>query len=162
MPTGLIAESFYFETGIFEFHMSSSVLVDAPAKRVWRVISDAARWSEWADVCTRVWDSLDEQTWKPGHKFGFMLKMAGKSVPFSVTVSRIKTGKLIEWKSTKFTITAVRTISIELDNDQCKVTDSKHFSSYVLPIRFAYPRKVIRRMTESWLSDLKQEAELSE
>jgi uncharacterized membrane protein len=142
--------------------MSSSVLVDAPTKRVWRVISDAARWPEWAEVCTRVWDSPDEQTWKPDHKFGFMLKMAGKDVPFSVTISRVKPEKFIDWKSTKFTVTAVRTISVEFENGRCKVTDSKHLSSYLLPIRLAYPRKVIHRMTESWLSDLKQEAELSE
>jgi len=151
------------KTGIFKFQMSSSVLVDAPVERVWKVISDAARWPEWADVCTRVWGSPDEDSgWKPGHKFGFMLKMAGKDVPFSVTVSRVKTGNLIEWKSTKFTITAVRNISIELDNGRTRVTDSKHISSYLLPIRLAYPRKVIRGMTESWLSDLKQESELSE
>jgi len=143
--------------------MSSSVLVNAPIERVWTAISDAARWPEWADVCTSVWDSPDEDSeWKSGHKFGFTLKMAGKNVPFSVTVNRVETGNLIEWKSTKFTIIAVRTISIELDNDRCTVTDSKHFSSYLLPIRLAYPRKVIRRMTESWLSNLKQEAEKSE
>ena len=143
--------------------MSSSVLVNAPTERVWTVISDAARWPEWADVCTNVWGSPDEDTgWKPGHKFGFMLKMAGKNVPFSVVISRGHTGDLIEWKSTKFTVTAVRTISVEFDNDRCKVTDSKHFSSYLLPIRMAYPRKMIRRMTDSWLSDLKQEAEKSE
>ncbi len=143
--------------------MSSSVLVIAPAERVWTVISDAARWPEWADVCISVWGSPDEDSgWKPDHKFGFTLKMAGKNVPFSVAISRVHTGNFIEWKSTKFTITAVRTISVEFDNDQCKVTDSKHFSSYLLPIRMAYPRKVIRRMTDSWLSDLKQEAERSE
>ena len=143
--------------------MSSSVLVDAPTKRVWRVISDAARWPEWSDVCTRVWDSPDEDTgWKLGHRFGFILKMAGKDVPFSVTISRVKPEKFIDWKSTKFTVTAVRTISVEFENGRCKVTDSKHLSSYLLPIRLAYPRKVIHRMTESWLSDLKQEAELSE
>ena len=143
--------------------MPSSVLVDAPVERAWAVISDAARWPEWADACVSVCGGpCEDSGWKPGHKFGFMLKMAGKNVPFSVTVSRVKTGNLIEWKSTKFTITAVRTITIELDNGRTRVTDSKHFSSYLLPIRLAYPRKVIRRMTESWLSDLKQEAELRE
>ena len=141
--------------------MSSSILVDAPIERVWTVISDVTRWPEWAGVCTRVWGSPEEDALKSGHKFGFMLKMAGKNIPFFVTVSRIKTGSFIEWKSTKFTITAVRTISVELDNDRCKVTDSKHFSCYLLAIRLAYPRKVIRRMTKSWLSDLKNKAELS-
>ena len=141
--------------------MSSSVLVDAPTERVWSVISNALRWPEWADVCIRVWDVPDEDVWKTGDRFGFMLKVAGKNVPFSVTLNQVETGKLIEWESTKFTITAVRTISVEAVNGQCRVTDTKNFSSYLLPIRLAYPRKVIRRMTESWLSDLKHEVELS-
>ncbi len=40
-----------------------------------------------------------------------------------------------------------------------RVTDHKRFSSSILPIGLAYPRPVIRRMTESWLADVKAEAE---
>jgi hypothetical protein len=139
--------------------MSSHVLIDVSVERAWELIEDADRWPEWADVCVAVSDAPGRGGWRVGHEFGFRLRMPGIIVPFNVVVSRFETGKLIKWKSTKFSITVVRTISVESADSGCRVTDSKHFSSRLLPIRLAYPRWMIRRMTESWLSDLKRESE---
>jgi hypothetical protein len=153
---------------LFGFEMHSSVLVDVPVQRAWDVVAEAGRWADWATVCTAVWDApgrADE--WEIGHQFGFRLKMGTRTVPFHVTVTRFQSDhsseRLIEWTSTKFTIIAARTNSVVGDPDPesgaCRVTDRKLFSSPVLPIGLAYPRWLIRRMTESWLNDLKQEAE---
>ncbi len=142
--------------------MTSSVEIDAAEARAWQVLSDARRWPDWSNVCTEVWDSPESDEWSVGHGFGFKLRMAGRQVPFNVSVSRVERGRLIEWRSTKYSITAIRTIAIEARDDRCRVTDSKLFSSWLLPIRFAYPRWLIRRMTESWLLELKTESELAE
>ena len=146
--------------------MSSSIVLDAPVERAWAVVADPDKWPVWAAVCTEVWDAPESiSDWKAGHQFGFKLKMAFRDVPFSVTVSRFEPGRLLEWTSTKYSITAVRTISVTglsesgLDRGKCRVEDKKHFSSPFLPIGLAYPRWLIRRMTESWLRDLKREAE---
>jgi hypothetical protein len=139
--------------------MSSSVSIDASSDRVWDLIARASRWPEWSQVCREVWDAPDDDDWRVGHDFGFKLRMANRNVPFNVTVSRIEPVKVIEWRSTKFTITAIRTISVESTAGRTQVTDSKAFSSPHLPIALAYPRWLIRRMTESWLSEMKQEAE---
>ena len=160
--------------GLFGFEMSSSVIVNVPVQRAWELIAEASRWPDWSEVCTAVWDApanIDE--WEAGKKFGFRLKMATRNVPFNVTVTRIEPGRspgpvskrLIEWTSTKFTITAVRTISVDvygesgLEFGKCRIRDKKRFSSPFLPIGLVYPRWLIRRMTESWLRDLKIEAE---
>ena len=139
--------------------MSSSVFIDVPVDRVWDLVETARNWPEWSKTCTHVWGAPDEDGWRVGHRFGFMLAMANRQIPFFVTLSRIESGELIEWRSTKFTITAVRSISVTQENGGCVVTDTKRFSSYLLPIRLAYPRGIIRRMTESWLSELSSEAE---
>lgn len=153
---------------LFRFEMCSSVKVDVPVERGWKVVTEANRWPDWSEVCTAVWDApAGADDWKPGHQFGFQLKMATRNVPFNVTVTRFEPDRtperLIEWTSTKFTITAVRTISVVsgpgLESGQCTVIDKKLFSSPYLPIGLAYPRWLIRRMTESWLRDLKREAE---
>jgi uncharacterized membrane protein len=147
--------------GLFSFEMSSSVSIDAPVERVWDLVETARNWPKWSETVSKVWDAPDEHGWGwiVGLRFGFLLKMANREVPFFVNISRIEPGELIQWRSTKFTITAVRSISVKQENGGCAVTDSKHFSSYLLPIRIAYPRGVIRRMTESWLSELRNEAE---
>jgi len=154
--------------GLFAFEMCSSVVVDVPVQRAWEVVADASRWPAWSEVCTAVWGSPESSDdWEVGKKFGFRLRMAKRNVPFNVTVIRIEpthlTERLIEWTSTKFTISAVRTISVSAESEHgpegCRVTDRKLFSSPFLPIGLVYPTGLIRRMTESWLYDLKQEAE---
>ena len=161
------------KTGLFGFEMRSSVTVDVPVQRAWEVVAEVNRWPDWSDVCTAVWDAPERVgDWRPGRQFGFRLKMATRNVPFNVTVTRIEPGgssgplseRLIEWTSTKYSITAVRTISVVvepgLESGKSRVMDKKHFSSPFLPIGLVYPRWLIRRMTESWLRDLKREAEL--
>jgi hypothetical protein len=139
--------------------MRSSVHVDAPVKRAWNLIADASHWPDWSEVCTEVWDVQGQLHWRVGDTFGFRLKMANRNVPFNVTISRFETGTIIQWKSTKFSITAVRSIVVTEEDKGCRITDSKHFTSSVLPIRVAYPKRLIRRMTESWLMELKRESE---
>lgn len=146
---------------IFEFHMSSSVEIAASPVNVWDLIRAADRWSEWSEVCTQVWNVPTGGIGAVGCMFGFKLRMAGRQVPFNVTVSRVDDGYLIEWHSTKYSITAVRRISVELGESGCRVSDSKYFKSSLLPIGLWYPRGLIRRMTESWLEDMKIEAERS-
>ena len=85
--------------------------------------------------------------------------MANVGVPFSVVVTESDPPHRVSWESTKFTITATRTIQFADVGGRTEVTDSKHFSSPVLPVSLFYPRWIIRNMTDSWLRDLKTEAE---
>ncbi len=84
---------------------------------------------------------------------------AGTQVPATAVPRRIA------WASTKLTVTAVRTFTFEDDasfedeSGATLVTDEKVFTSPVLPVRLFYPRPLIRRMTESFLADLKAECE---
>lgn len=126
---------------------------------VWRLLEEAARWADWSSVCTQVWGVDEDEVLAEGIKFGFTLGMAGRDVPFNVSVTGVNKGAFIEWRSTKFSITAVRTISVEQSGNTTKVVDSKQFSSSIIPIGIAYPKGLIRNMTELWLSDLKMAAE---
>lgn len=137
--------------------MSSAIVIAASPAHVWELITDAARWPVWCDICTQV-DSVPE-AWSPGNELAFKLRMAGVAVPFHVALNDILPERQVEWESTKLTITATRQISLQPTSDGVEVIDSKTFSSWLLPIRIAYPRFLIRSMTESWLADLKREAE---
>ena len=143
----------------FNFLTSSNINIDAAGEHVWRLIEHASSWPEWSQVCTEVWDLPDDGMLVEGTKFGFKLRMAGKNVPFNVTVTQIDHGFSFEWRSTKYSITAIRTICVEATQEGCRVIDDKKFSSPVIPIGLVYPRGLIRRMTESWLSDIKNASE---
>ncbi|MCX8277362.1 MAG: SRPBCC family protein [Dehalococcoidia bacterium] len=142
--------------------MSSSIDIDAAGERVWHLVEHPARWAEWSKVCTEVWGVPDDGVLIEGTEFGFKLRMVSMEVPFNVSVTRIDSGLSIEWRSTKFSITAVRTIFIEPYYEGCRVTDQKKFSSPVLPVGLIYPRGFIRRMTESWLVDMRIRSESNE
>ncbi|MBI4311139.1 MAG: SRPBCC family protein [Chloroflexi bacterium] len=145
-------------TGLFGFQMASSVLAQATPQQVWDVFGDAAAWPSWSRVCTRVW-GLSPELWAVGSRLSFRLRMAGVRVPFSVQVTESGLPHRIAWASTKLTITAVRTFTFVSQGNATLITDHKSFSSSVLPIRLFYPRRVIRRMTEAWLRELKAEVE---
>ena len=138
--------------------MQSSIAVSSPLSVVWDTFADAESWPKWSGVCTDVWDVSDD-LWSPNSKLSFRLRMANVVVPFSVVVTESDPPRRVTWQSTKFSITATRTIQFAGDSDQTEVTDSKRFSSPLLPVRLFYPRPVIRNMTASWLQDLKAEAE---
>ncbi len=138
--------------------MRSATTIHAPHSVVWDTFADAGSWPNWSTVCTEVWGVSDD-LWAPGSKLSFRLRMANVGVPFSVVVTESDPPHRITWESTKFSITATRTFQFVGDGDRTKVTDSKRFSSPILPVRVFYPRPVIRNMTESWLEDLKTEAE---
>ena len=137
--------------------MASTVTVNAPADAVWKALTDANRWPEWCRVCPSV--SAAPQAWSPGEALSFKLRMAGIEMPFNVRLTDVESGRCVSWVSTRFTITAVRTISLEPRDAGVTVTDHKRFSSPVVPVGAYYPQFLIRRMTESWLEDLKAEAE---
>ncbi len=138
--------------------MHSSITVHSSLSVVWDTFADARSWPTWSRVCLDVWDISDE-LWAPNSKLSFRLRMAKVGVPFSVTVTESDPPHRVTWQSTKFSITATRTIQLAGDGDRTEVADSKHFSSPLLPIRLFYPRPIIRNMTVSWLRDLKAEAE---
>ncbi len=137
--------------------MASTVTVNAPADAVWKALTDANRWPEWCRVCPSVSGAPD--AWSPGEALSFKLRMARMEMPFNVRLTDVESGRCISWVSTRFAITAVRTISLEPCDAGVTVTDHKRFSSPVVPVGVYYPRVLLRRMTESWLEDLKAEAE---
>lgn len=139
------------------FEMASTIMVNAAPESVWKALTDAYRWPAWCRVCPEV--SAAPDAWAPGETLSFKLRIAGIAAPFNVRLSNVEPGRCVSWVSTKFTITAVRTISLELRDGGVTITDHKRFSSPVTPVGVYYPRFLIRRMTESWLEDLKVEAE---
>ncbi len=144
-------------TGPFELVMESSVTIDASQEQVWEVLTGTGDWPRWCDVCVEV--SRAPATWAVGESFSFRLRMAGVAVPFTVAVTEMERPSGLAWESTKFSVTATRTFTLTSADGGTVLTDRKRFRSPVLPVLLFYPRWLVRGMTESWLADLKREAE---
>ncbi len=138
--------------------MESRILIRAAPERVWAVFSEVGRWVDWCNVCLRA-DTEPGFNWGVGDRLGLKFKIASVGVPFNVTMIESEPGRRVAWESTKFTVTATRTFSFAPAGHAVQVIDHKLYRSPVLPLAFFYPRPIIRRMTESHLSDLKAECE---
>ena len=143
--------------GPFELVIESSVTIDAAQEQVWEVLIGAEEWPRWCDVCVDV--SQAPATWAVGESLSFRLRMAGVAIPFSVAVTESERPSGLAWESTKFSVTATRMFTLTSALGGTVLTDRKRFRSPVLPVRLFYPRWLVRGMTESWLADLKREAE---
>jgi hypothetical protein len=146
---------------VFSFEMASSVVMDGTPEEAFEIVERAAGWPEWSRVVTRV-RRAPAVPWLPGAQLTFSLRMAGREIEFDVRVTRRNRPLELAWASTRLMITAHRTIRFEaLDGiaARTRVTDQKRFSSTCLPIGLAYPREIIRRMTDEWLTDLKRAVE---
>lgn len=138
--------------------MESEVDINAHIDIIWDVFKDINNWPKWSPTTLGVWD-VSNDIWELGSKFSFRLKMAGAGVPFTVEICHSEEKKKIAWKSTIFTVTAVRTYSFDVESESVKVKDHKEFKSWLFPIWTFYPRPIIRNMTERWLAEFKAECE---
>jgi len=142
---------------LFSFEMASNIEIAAPRGHVFSFVEMAKDWPKWSGVVVDV-KAAPSIPWGVAEALSFRLRMAGRSIPFSVRVTDYQPGSRIAWRSTKLTITAVRTLTF-VGDESCRVTDHKRFCSPVVPIGIYYPRSIIRNMTDRWLADLKRVAE---
>jgi uncharacterized protein YndB with AHSA1/START domain len=137
----------------------STVVVPAPPERVWTVFADARRWPEWSRVIAAV--TVAPERWEPGARLAFRLRIGGAVVPFDVTVTAADPPHLVTWTSVRWTVTGTRTHTFATTADGTRATDHKRFDHPVAPLRWVYPRAIIRRMSETWLDDLARAASAS-
>lgn len=130
----------------------SKIAIPAPPERVWAVFADAARWPEVSRVVAEV--SVAPDRWEPGARLAFRLRIGGAVVPFDVRITEADPPHRVVWTSVRWTVTGTRTHTFEPTADGTLATDHKRFEHAVVPLRWVYPRAVIRRMSEAWLADL--------
>jgi hypothetical protein len=71
----------------------TSIEIDAPAARVWQVITDTRAYDEWNPFITRVKGAL-----VPGGRFSFMAPFAGRELPISAKMLRVEEQKELRWR----------------------------------------------------------------
>ncbi len=141
-----------------ELTLTEAMHIMVPPDRVWEVFQDIHAWPTWNPVCLCVWD-VSPNPWQVGGNFSFTLRMAGQPVSFHVMVIVAEPPHRVTWSSQVLTITGTRTITFEREGAGTRATDTKAFSSPILPVRLFYPRPIIRRMAQDSLIALKRRVE---
>ena len=138
--------------------LKQETIIAASPEQVWAVFKDILSWPRWNSVCREV-AVKEGKPWEPGFRFRMVLDMAGVPVPFEPNVIEADPPNRVVWRSTRLGITGTRTFTFELVDGMTQAADEKLFESRVMPVALVYPRPVIRRMSERWLSALAREVE---
>ena len=141
-----------------ELTLTEAVHIAAPPDRVWEVFQDIRSWPSWNPVCLRVWN-IPPNLWAAGSGFSFTLLLAGQPVSFDVTIVEAEPPQRVTWSSRVFTVTGRRTIDFRREGVGARATDTKTFSSPILPVRLFYPRTIVSRMAQDSLVALKRRVE---
>jgi hypothetical protein len=135
---------------MFHLDLISAIHIDAPPPAVRAVFDEVGCWQEW---CSALVDVSLVNPICVGNELAYTIRMIGLPAPFHVTLTEV-TGSCVVWSSWKGPILGTRTWRFEAKDNGTRVTDHKRFESRWLPVDLFYPRPIIRKMSEQWLSDL--------
>ena len=83
------------------------------------------------------------------------LRIAGAPVPFHVDIVETNAPNAVAWTSTVLSVTGHRRFTFDpVGPDATRITDTKTFTSPVLPVRLFYPRPIVQQMSRRWLASL--------
>lgn len=105
-------------------HYQSSVLVHAPAERIWRVLSDVEQWQQWTASITRI-EALSGDTFAPGARFRILQP---RLKPAIWTITELQPGRRFTWESKQPGIRVVGDHLIETQPQGCKLSLSVTFA----------------------------------
>lgn len=129
---------------------SSSVVVDAPAERVWQVVADVAAWPSWASHL----QILELGEVRPGAPFRWRLNGVTLRSRFAVVAAN----RELTWTGVFFGYKAVdRHVLEPLADGRTKVTVEESLAGPLLPL--LYSERKLRANHERWLAELKTAVE---
>ena len=146
--------------GVRTLVLQETIDINASREAVWGAFRDLESWPRWNAVClTSRWTS--DSRWEIGSAFFIRLRMMGVPVPFHVTIAEVTPPEAVAWDSTVMTVTGHRRFHFDAlpDSRGTRVSDTKTFTSPLLPLRLFYPRPIIQAMSRGWLRSLKTRVE---
>ena len=141
-----------YEPARATFHISNSVLIDAPPETVWRHLIDAGRWAEWYDGASNV-TLIDGQDGSINSGSTIQWKTMG--LHFDSRIHEFEPPYRLGWESRRGLIQGYHTwLIVPTDGGSMVITEESQFGFLAYMQRFFQHRKLYR-LHEDWLRELK-------
>jgi hypothetical protein len=126
--------------------LDASTEIDAPAERVWQIVSDFAHYPEWNPFIVRA-----EGEQRPGARLEVTIVAPGvRAVTFKPTVLDLRPGRLIRWKGRLLLpglFDGRHALSVDpLDDERARFTTHEEVTGILLP----FLGKVMRASQEGF------------
>jgi uncharacterized membrane protein len=139
-------------------HFSITIEINAPSDRVWSVMRDIERWSEWTPSITSI-ERLDTGPFGVGSR---ALIRQPKSLPAKWEVTEMDEGKAFTWVTRRPGVMATARHSIEPAPGGSKASLLLEFSGFLGPLVARLTRNLCERYLALEAKGLKERSERSE
>ena len=134
------------------------ILVNAGVEKVWRVFSDLTCWNNWNSVIRDV--SCDEQCIETGKILRCHFRPFVFPIRVEIKVEQVIPNQCVTWSVRKKGFLAYHEFLFREQENRVLVTSKETFSGVLVSLlKFLLPRKKIRMLTSTFLSDLKVASE---
>ena len=132
-----------------------TVLIEAPAERIWAIYTDVERWPEWTSTMEKIKRQDDGPL-----KLGSTAKIEAKGSPSSVwTVTELTEGRSFTWESTARGVKLVAWHFIEPDRAGAKVRLGVRMSGFMATILSPFLRSLAKRNVKAEAEGIKRRCE---
>jgi hypothetical protein len=138
--------------------IEETISITAPLSQVWEVFMNLTCWADWNSILTDV--SSAEACLSEGGKFSCCIRPYAFAVYFQPKVVEVIPKMKIVWIGSKYGISALHEFFFEETSEGTIISSRETFSG--LPILlggFFFPKQKIKRLTTSFLDDLKRASE---
>ncbi len=139
--------------------IKESIVIDAPVKTVWQVLTEVENWPDWNTVCRECrleeGDALEE-----GACLSFELSPLVFPLRIAPVIEAYEEGKKLTWAGSKWGIHARHTFSFSPLDGGCRLESREVFSGILLwAARLTGVPNRLHGLTRRLLSAIKAEAE---
>lgn len=129
-----------------------TIVIDAPAEKVWNVFTNVGRWPSWQKEITAA--TLDTP-FQPGS----VIKWKTNGFSIQSELQTVEPHKIIGWAGKAFGSFAIHVWLFEERNGKTTVTVEESMEGWLVALMQGYVQKSLHRSTEYWLQALKEESE---
>lgn len=139
--------------------IEESILIHAPLTKVWETFTHITSWKDWNTVLTNV--SRDRtEIMAEGGKVRLCIHPFHFPVYLEPVIEKVVPGKEVSWSSEKYGVSALHLFTFKEVKKGVLVTSREKFRGIpVKALGFLFPRSRLRKLTVSFLKELKGAAE---
>ncbi len=142
-----------------ELRAEKSIEINAPAEKVWGLMTQISRWAEWIPVIHSA-EPVKGEALEPGSRFKFKPELGMLSINLAVTVIESDPPLHVTWKGGGPGVSAVHAFDLDEKEGITRLTSSETFSGLAVPLlRLAFGQKDLDNLHQRWIEGLKQAAE---
>jgi len=142
-----------------EIKAEKTIMVNAPADKIWRVMLEVASWPRWFPALKGA-GMVSGQPLAKDSVLWFKLALVGPALPMRVRVTESVPAKRVAWMGGMLGVTGVHSFDFEAQGDKTRVTSREVLQGPMVGLmKLLFNDDDLGRLHQDWIQALKAAAE---